>query len=119
MFQGIGIGAFKRAIGNSIKPVVEIELLDDGIWVVSVKSTFKNETWKFKLGEKMKMKTIDGRIFWVTAYFDGNCLVETQENCGEDKSAIPSTVKRYIKDNELVAECIVGNVVAYRYFKRI
>lgn len=76
--QEIGIGAIKRALGNSTTPIVTISV-NENLWTVSVKSTFKNDEWKFTLGQKFTQKTIDGREFYcvVTLSEDGK-IVETQ-----------------------------------------
>uniref|UniRef100_A0A7E4VTR7 FABP domain-containing protein n=1 Tax=Panagrellus redivivus TaxID=6233 RepID=A0A7E4VTR7_PANRE len=122
--KGIGINAIKRAIGNRIKPTVVISRGGScpqlQLWKVSVKSTFKNEDWEFGIGERTKRNTIDGRCFLTTVTWDGDVLVEKQEVCNEDPNAVPSTIRRSVNDDgELVAECLVGDVVAKRFFKRV
>uniref|UniRef100_A0A7E4W050 FABP domain-containing protein n=1 Tax=Panagrellus redivivus TaxID=6233 RepID=A0A7E4W050_PANRE len=117
----IGINAFKRAIARKANPMIIVSIDDDDeTWKVTVKSAFRKDEWTFVVGERVKQKTIDGRCFWTTATWDGDVLVEIQEVCDEDPSAVPSIIRRYVnRDDFLVAECIAGNVVAKRYYKRV
>lgn len=59
-----GIGMVLRTVAKAQKPVVKITLEDD-VWHVFIESAFKNHDWSFKLGEKFKLTTIDGRVFWL------------------------------------------------------
>lgn len=94
MFSEIGIGAIKRALGNSTTPIVTISVNED-LWTVSVKSTFKNDQWQFQLNEKFRQTTIDGKFenwicvkkvylgreFWcVVTLTDDGKIIETQVN---------------------------------------
>ncbi|KAI6182135.1 FABP domain-containing protein [Aphelenchoides bicaudatus] len=114
----IGIGAIKRALGNSTTPVVTISVNED-VWTVQVQSTFKNDEWKFKLNEKFKQKTIDGREFWcVVTLSDDGRIVETQENI-EGNNDVPSVITRFVEGGKLVAESQANNVKATRLYVRI
>lgn len=68
-----------RKLGNTVSPVVELTKSDDGKFVLSSNSTFKNSSIAFKLNEEFDEETPDGRKVKSTIIQDGNKLVHTQK----------------------------------------
>ncbi|CAD5208470.1 unnamed protein product [Bursaphelenchus xylophilus] len=114
----IGISYLLRKAGSATKPNLEMSY-DGETFHVKVTSTFKNGEWHFKLGEKTKQKTIDGRDFYVVAELteDGK-IIEHQSNVEGDKS-VPSLITRWVDENgKLIAICKANNVEGKRVYVR-
>lgn len=121
-----------RNVAKVQKPVVRVELNGDTwhIYIESafkvcgisrvVKIPFKNHDWSFKLNEKFKQTTIDGRTFWATVTVDTDGkLVETQESHESEPKNVPSVTTRFIDNGKLIVTEQAGDVVARRTFTRI
>jgi len=68
-----------RKLGNTVSPVVELTKSDDGKFVLSSNSTFKNSSIAFKLNEEFDEETPDGRKVKSLIVQDGNKLIHTQK----------------------------------------
>src|SRR4051812_42603324 len=76
----VNIGMVLRTVAKAQKPVVKVTLEGD-VWHIYIESAFKNHDWSFKIGEKFKLTTIDGRVFWATMSVEDGKLIERQEVC--------------------------------------
>ncbi|KAI6223631.1 hypothetical protein M3Y99_01444600 [Aphelenchoides fujianensis] len=68
-------------------------------WHVYIESAFKNHDWAFKIGERFKLTTIDGRSFWATYSVEDGVLVEKQETIAGEKS-VPALTRRYCEGRQ-------------------
>lgn len=85
-----------------------------------MESTFKNDEWTFKLGERFKQTTIDGRVFWcVVELSEDGRIVERQSNLEGDQKSVPSTITRWVEDGKLVALTSANGVQARRVYARV
>ncbi|CAD5205707.1 unnamed protein product [Bursaphelenchus okinawaensis] len=114
----IGIGLLKRKAGAVTKPNLKLSF-DGTEWKVQVISTFKNDEWHFKLNEKARHHTIDGREFYIVAELtDDGKMIERQSNVEGDNS-VTSVITRWVDEQgRLVAHMKANNVEAYRYYVR-
>lgn len=76
-------------------------------------STFKNQILRFKLGEEFEEETMDGRKVKCVITIEGNKMIQQQ------KGDRPVTIEREFTDDELITKCIIGDVVATRWFKAV
>lgn len=74
-----GVGLLTRKAGNLATPVVELTKSDDGKYVLSSNSSFKNSSFSFKIGEEFDEETLDGRKVKSTIIQEGNKLYHTQK----------------------------------------
>ncbi|KAI6182137.1 hypothetical protein M3Y97_00347700 [Aphelenchoides bicaudatus] len=117
-YKAVGIGLILRNVAKVQKPTVIVKLEGD-VYHVFIESAFKNHDWTFKLGQKFKLDTIDGRTFWATYTVDQDGkLVEVQEVHESQPKNVPSVVKRWIENGKLYTTEECGNVVAKRTFTR-
>lgn len=91
-----GVGMLTRKVGNSVSPVVELTKADDGKYVLSSNSAFKNTSITFNLNEEFDEDTPDGRKVRSVITQDGNKLVHTQKT---DKQI--TTILREFQPEEL------------------
>lgn len=75
-----GVGILTRKVGNSVRPVVELTQESDGKLKLSSKSTFRNASISFNLGEEFDEETLDGRKVKSTITLEGNKLIQIQKN---------------------------------------
>lgn len=93
IFAGVGFGT--RQVGTRVTPVVELNQESDGRLTLSSKSTFKNVSITFKLGEEFEEVTPDGRKVKSCVTLEGTKLIQTQKNGKE------STIIREFSDDEV------------------
>lgn len=74
-----GVGLLTRKAGNLATPVVELTKGDDGKYVLSSNSSFKNSSITFKIGEEFDEETLDGRKVKSTIIQEENKLFHTQK----------------------------------------
>lgn len=67
-----------RKAGNLATPVVELTKGDDGKYVLSSNSSFKNSSITFKIGEEFDEDTLDGRKVKAIIVQEENKLIHTQ-----------------------------------------
>lgn len=77
-----------RKLGNTVSPVVELTKSDDGKFVLSSNSTFKNSSISFNLNQEFDEETPDGRKVKSIIIQDGNKLVHTQKCDKHDDTTI-------------------------------
>uniref|UniRef100_A0AC35U221 Lipocln_cytosolic_FA-bd_dom domain-containing protein n=1 Tax=Rhabditophanes sp. KR3021 TaxID=114890 RepID=A0AC35U221_9BILA len=106
-----GVGFMTRKLAGTVKPVLTITVNGDDITINS-KSTFKDHTVSFKLGETFDEETIDGRKYKSIFNWTDGKLVQTQT--GENASVIT----RYLKDDHLVIDMDCNGVKATRTYTK-
>lgn len=85
-----------RKMGNSVSPVVELTKTDDGKFVLSSNSAFKNTSITFKLNEEFDEETPDGRKVKSIITQEGNKLLHTQKT-----EKLSTTIVREFQPEEL------------------
>jgi fatty acid-binding protein 7 len=76
-----------RKLGVAVTPTVELTQEADGKLTLSSKSSFKNVSITFNLGEEFDEITPDGRKVRSLVTVDGNKLIQTQKN-GKETTTI-------------------------------
>ena len=75
----LGVGLVKRKLANSVSPVNNIIVNDDGSYTVRTESTVRTTELNFRLGEPFQETTLDGRITTTTATRVGGVLTLDQK----------------------------------------
>ena len=74
--KALGVGMIKRKLANSVIPINEIEISDEGVYTIRTVTTVRTSEISFKLDEPFVEDTIDGRRTQTTPTRDGNFLNE-------------------------------------------
>ncbi|BES92125.1 unnamed protein product [Nesidiocoris tenuis] len=110
--KALGVGLLTRKVGNSVSPVVELVVNDDGSYTIKSSSTFKNTAVNFKLGDEFSQETPDGRKVNTVITLEGdNKLVEVQKGDKETK-----IVREFTKDSVNMT-LTVDDIVCTRSYK--
>jgi len=111
----LGIGFALRAIGNSVKPTIDVKHEGDK-WIIESHSTFKNVYLNFKLGEEFEETTPDGRVVKSVITLEDGKLIHKQKAIKEgDKDTV---ITREIKDGDMHVGMECDGVSAVRIYKR-
>ncbi|KAL4143521.1 hypothetical protein QTP88_005842 [Uroleucon formosanum] len=113
--KALGVGMMTRKLGNTVSPVVELTKSDDGKFVLSSNSTFKNSSIAFKLNEEFDEETPDGRKVKSTIIQDGNKLVHTQK-CDKHND---TTIVREFEPEQLKMVLTVDDITCTRIYKPV
>lgn len=100
-------------MASNVTSTVQLVKEGENSYSFNTVSTFKNQSLKFKLGEEFEEETMDGRKVQSVVTFEGNKMIQQQKG---DKAV---RIEREFNDDELVAKCICGDVVATRWFKAV
>lgn len=114
--KALGVGMIKRKLANSIIPINEMEIADDGTYTLRTISTVRTTEINFKLDQKFLEDTIDGRKTETTPTRNGNLLVLDQRGQKGDKD---SKMTRELEGDVMIMKLFVDDVICTRIYKRI
>lgn len=100
-------------MAGSITSTVQLVKEGEKSYSFNTVSSFKNQSLKFVLNEEFEEETMDGRKMKCLVTFEGNKMI--QQQTGERAVRI----EREFNDDELITKCMIGDVVATRWFKAI
>ena len=116
--KALGVGMIKRKLANSVVPVNEIEISDDGLYTIRTVTTVRTTEIHFRLNETFTEDTIDGRRTQTTPTREGNFLKLDQKG-DKSRGEKDSVMTRDLVGDTFTMEMIVDNVVCTRIYKRI
>ncbi|XP_040287962.1 myelin P2 protein-like [Bufo bufo] len=111
--QCLEVGFATRKAGAMAKPNVVISKNGDEI-CLKTESSMKTTEMKFKLGEEFDETTADGRKTKTIITCDGGVLTQVQKWEGKE-----TTIKREIKEGQLVVTCSMGDVKCVRVYDKV
>ena len=114
----LGVGMIKRKLANSVIPVNEIEIAEDGQYTIRTVTTVRTTEINFKLDEPFIEDTIDGRKTQTIPTRTGNFLKLDQKG-DKSKGEKDSVMTRDLVGDVITMKLIVDNVVCTRIYKRI
>ena len=116
--KALGVGMIKRKLANSVIPVNEIEIAEDGQYTIRTVTTVRTTEINFKLDEPFIEDTIDGRKTQTIPTRTGNFLKLDQKG-DKSKGEKDSVMTRDLVGDVITMKLIVDNVVCTRIYKRI
>ena len=116
--KALGVGMIKRKLANSVVPVNEIEISDDGLYTIRTVTTVRTTEIHFRLNETFTEDTIDGRKTQTTPTREGNFLKLDQKG-DKSRGEKDSVMTRDLVGDTIKMELIVDNIVCTRIYKRI
>ena len=114
--KALGVGMIKRKLANSVVPINEIEIADNGVYTIRTVTTVRTTEISFKLNEPFLEDTIDGRKTETTATRIGNCLKLDQRGGRGEKDSV---MTRDLIGDSFTMKMIVDNITCTRIYKRI
>lgn len=102
-----------RKVAGSTSPTIEITMKDDGTMICNTKSTFKNSTIEFKIGEEFEEKRMDGATVKTVITQEGNKLIQKQM-CDP-----PVEIIREFTGDKLITTCKCKDAVCVREYKKV
>lgn len=100
-------------MASNITSTVQLVKEDENSYSFNTVSSFKNTSLKFNLNEEFDEEMMDGRKVKCIVTFEGNKMIQQQKG---DKAV---RIEREFTDEELIATCIIDDVVAKRWFKAV
>ena len=116
--KALGVGMIKRKLANSVVPVNEIEISDDGLYTIRTVTTVRTTEISFRLNEPFTEDTIDGRKTQTTPTRVGNFL-KLEQKGDKTRGEKDSVMTRDLDGDTITMELIVDNIVCRRIYKRI
>lgn len=114
--KALGVGMIKRKLANSVIPINEIEISDEGVYTIRTVTTVRTSEISFRLDEPFAEDTIDGRRTQTTPTREGNFLKLDQKG---NKGEKDSVMTRQLDGDTITMKLIVDNIVCTRIYKRI
>merc|ERR1712045_521115 len=114
--KALGVGMIKRKLANSVIPVNEIEIAEDGQYTIRTVTTVRTTEINFKLNEPFIEDTIDGRKTQTIPTRDGN-LLKLYQKGDKSKGEKDSVMTRDLVGDVITMKLIVDNVVCTRIYK--
>ena len=114
--KALGVGMIKRKLANSVIPINEIEISDEGVYTIRTVTTVRTSEISFKLDEPFLEDTIDGRKTQTTPTREGNFLKLDQKGSKGEKDSV---MTRELDGDIITMKLIVDNIVCTRIYKRI
>ncbi|KAM4029329.1 myelin P2 protein-like [Anomaloglossus baeobatrachus] len=111
--QCLGVGFATRKAGAIAKPNVVISKNGDEI-SLKTESSLKTTEVRFKLGEEFDETTADSRNTRTIITCDDGVLTQVQKWDGKE-----TTIKRELKNGQLVVTCTMGDVKCVRVYDRV
>lgn len=108
-----GVNYLVRKMASNVTSTVQLVKEGENSYSFNTVSTFRNQSLKFNLNEEFEEETMDGRKVKCVITFEGNKMIQQQKG---DKAV---RIEREFADDELIATCIVEDVVATRWFKAV
>lgn len=100
-------------MANNTTSTVQLVKESDNYYSFNTVSTFRTTCLRFILNEEFDEETMDGRKMRCVITFEGNKMI--QQQYGENAIRI----EREFTSDELITKCMIGEVVATRWFKAI
>jgi len=116
--KALGVGMIKRRLANSVVPINEVEITEEGRYIIKTLTTVRNTELSFNLDEPFSEDTIDGRRTQTTATRTGNLLVLDQKG-DKEKGEKDSVMTREVKGDLMTMKLIVDNITCVRVYKRM
>lgn len=101
-------------MANNTTSTVQLVKEGENSYSFNTSSTFRSQAIKFNLNEEFVEDTMDGRKVSCLITFEGNKMIQQQKG---DKQAY--RIEREFTDDELIAKCYAGDVVATRWFSAV
>ena len=114
--KALGVGMIKRKLANSVVPINEVEISEEGLYTIRTLTTVRNTEIVFRLNEVFTEDTIDGRKTQTSANRTGNLLVLDQRGAGGQKDSV---MTREVDGDIMTMKLIVDNITCLRIYKRI
>ena len=108
-----GVSYLIRKMASNVTSTVQLVKEGDNSYSFNTISSFRNQSIKFNLNEEFEEETQDGRKVKTTITFEGNKMIQVQAG---NK---PVRLEREFHDDQIIAKCIVGDIVATRWFKAV
>merc|ERR1719397_256655 len=114
--KALGVGMIKRKLANSVVPINEVEISEEGLYTIRTLTTVRNTEIVFRLNEVFTEDTIDGRKTQTSANRTGNLLVLDQRGVGGQRDSV---MTREVDGDIMTMKLIVDNITCLRIYKRI
>jgi len=114
----LGVGMIERRLANSVVPINEIEISEDGQYTIRTLTTVRNTELSFHLNQTFTEDVIDGRKTQTTATRTGNLLVLDQKG-DRSRGEKDSVMTREVEGDIMTMKLIVDNVTCVRIYKRM
>lgn len=100
-------------MAGNVSATVQLVKEGENSYSFNTVSTFRNQALKFTLNEEFEEETMDGRKMKCVVTFEGNKMIQQQKG---DRAI---RIEREFNDDELISKCIIGDVIATRWYKAI